>query len=390
MIRRESSQRPAAGRACSEQGEKKRKIWIIVIAVILICAALAVIGLMCYGKYQISKIPELSFAEVLEYTTKDNKDACITVGIVKCGQVSWKVCGENGKELPAELHTCEIGSLTKTFTAALVGKAAAEGKLDIDDQIDNYLPLPDGREYPTIRELLTHTSGYKGYYFESPMISSFFKGRNDFYGITKEMVLHKAGKLNMDKDNYGFTYSNFGFAVLGLVLEAVYDSDYATLVNHFTQDELGLGNTQISDQNGDLGKYWDRKADDAYLAAGAITSDITEMLSYAQMQLLEHPYFAECHRSLAVINASTEAYETMGIHMDEIGMAWIVDDKSGIIWHNGGTGNYNSYLGFRPETGTAVVVLSNLAPGYRIPATVMGVKLLEELGNNSNLEVGKW
>jgi len=71
-------------------------------------------------------------------------------------------------------------------------------------------------------------------------------------------------------------------------------------------------------------------------------------------------------------------------------MAWIVDDKSGIIWHNGGTGNYNSYLGFRPETGTAVVVLSNLAPGYRIPATVMGVKLLEELGNNSNLEVGKW
>jgi len=381
LIRRESSQQPAAGGPVVSRGKKKRKIWIIVIAVILICAALAVIGLMCYGKYQISKIPELSFAEVLEYTTKDNKDACITVGIVKDGQVSWKVYGENGKELPAELHTYEIGSLTKTFTAALVGKAAAEGKLDIDDQIDNYLPLPDGREYPTIRELLTHTSGYKGYYFESPMISSFFKGRNDFYGITKEMVLHKAGKLNMDKDNYGFTYSNFGFAVLGLVLEAVYDSDYAALVNHFAQDELGLGNTQISAQNGDLGKYWDWKADDAYLAAGALTSNITDMLSYAQMQLLEHPYFAECHRSLAVINASTEAYETMGIHMDEIGMAWIIDDKGGIIWHNGGTGNYNSYLGFRPETGTAVVVLSNLAPGYRIPATVMGVKLLEELEN---------
>ena len=64
----------------------KKKIWLIFIAAILICATLAMIGLMCYGKYQISKIPELSFTEVLEYTTKDNEDACITVGIVKDGR----------------------------------------------------------------------------------------------------------------------------------------------------------------------------------------------------------------------------------------------------------------------------------------------------------------
>ena len=183
----------------------------------------------------------------------------------------------------------------------------------------------------------------------------------------------------MNKDNYGFTYSNFGYAVLGLVLEAVYDTDYTTLVNHFVQEELGLTDTKISDQSGDLGNYWDWKSDDAYLAAGAVTSDITDMLSYAQMQLSAHPYFAECHKSLQEINASTRDYETMGIYMDEIGMAWIIDTKNGIIWHNGGTGNYNSYLGFQPETGTAVVVLSNLAPSYRIPATVLGVKLLEEL-----------
>ena len=55
--------------------------------------------------------------------------------------------------------------------------------------------------------------------------------------------------------------------------------------------------------------------------------------------------------------------------------------KNNIIWHNGGTGNYNSYLGFNPETGTAVVVLSNLVPNYRVPATVLGVKLLLELDN---------
>jgi CubicO group peptidase (beta-lactamase class C family) len=82
---------------------------------------------------------------------------------------------------------------------------------------------------------------------------------------------------------------------------------------------------------------------------------------------------------LAEVNASTEANKTLGIHIDEIGMAWIIDNESNIIWHNGGTDNYNSYLGFDPESGTAVVVLSNLSPDYRIPATVLGVKALNEV-----------
>ena len=60
-------------------------------------------------------------------------------------------------------------------------------------------------------------------------------------------------------------------------------------------------------------------------------------------------------------------------------MAWIIDNENEIIWHNGGTGDYNSYLGFNAETGTAVVVLSNLPPSYRIPATILGIKLLNEL-----------
>lgn len=373
--------------------KQKIKTKLLILAVLISCAVLAVAGIMYYGKYRMGKIPELTFAEALAYTTKDNPDACITVGIFRDGQLSWQVYGENGRELPARLHTYEIGSLTKTFTAALINKAVSEGKIKLEDAIDHYLTLPDGREYPAIRELLTHTSGYKGYYFESPMISNFFHGRNDFYGITKEMALDRAGSLDMDGEDYGFTYSNYGYAVLGLVLEAVYDTDYTALVNDFVQNELGLTHTGISVQSNDprltdtgisdsgscLGNYWDWKADDAYLSAGALTSDISDMLSYARMQLEDNPYFNQCHKSLATINASTEAYKTMGIHMDEIGMAWIIDRENGIVWHNGGTGDYNCYLGFRPETRTAVVVLSNLAPNERIPATVLGIKLLTEL-----------
>lgn len=358
--------------------KRKTKIMFTIIIAAILCAALAFGGIMIYGKHQISKIPELTFLEALEYTTKDNQDAVISVGIIKDGEISYKVYGENGTELPAELHTYEIGSITKTFTAALINKAISEGKINIDDTIETYLPLPDGNAYPTIKELLTHTSGYKGYYFESPMIANFFMGRNDFCGITKAMVLDKASNLSMGKDSYRFNYSNYGYAVLGLVLESVYDMDYTALANDFMQNGLGLTDTRIADDSGDLGNYWDWEADDAYLPAGAVTSNIADMLSYAQMQLDGNPYFAECHKSLNTINASTKDYETMGIHMDEIGMSWIIDTENNIIWHNGATGDYNSYLGFSLTTGTAVVVLSNLAPSYRIPATVLGIKLLTE------------
>ena len=356
-----------------------KKKTIIGLVSIVLCIALAVGGFAIYGGQQMSKLPELTFNEALAYTTKNNPDAVITVGIIKDGQISYKVYGKNGEELHTEPHTYEIGSLTKTFTAALINKAATEGKLNLDSTIDNYLSLPDGNEYPTIKELLTHTSGYEGYYFESPMIFNFLVGRNDFYGITKESVLNKVSKLNMDKESYGFHYSNFGYAVLGLVLEAVYDTAYPMLVNDFVQNELGLKNTKISEKDGDLGDYWDWKYDDAYLSAGAITSNITDMLAYAQMQLENNPYFAECHKSTKQINATSASYASMGIRMDEIGLSWIIDNENGIVWHNGATGDYNSYLGFNIETGTAVVVLSNLSPNYRIPATILGVKLLVEL-----------
>ena len=84
-------------------------------------------------------------------------------------------------------------------------------------------------------ELLTHTSGYKGYYFEIPMVGNFFRGRNSFCGIDREMVLTRAEKLDMNRESYGFLYSNFGYAVLGLLLEEVYECDYTTATSAFAR-----------------------------------------------------------------------------------------------------------------------------------------------------------
>ena len=364
-----------------DKSNEKKKI-LTIIRIVMVVGLAVFLGISWYLQSQKNKIPDLSFEEALQYTTKNDSDAVITIGIIRDGTASYKVYGENGRELPHEAHFYEIGSLTKTFTAALVRQAIEKGKLDIDDAIDKYLDVPAGKDYPTIRELVTHTSGYREHYFEFPMIMNHLKGGNDFCGITKDMILKKAGKKQQNKGVYGFTYSNFGYAVLGLVLEKVYGTDMTVLLNSFAEDQLSLKNTCISDSTGDLGKYWQWKEGDAYLPAGGLVSDIEDMLSYAGIQLKDDDVFSYCHLPLREIGATPAEYDALGVRMDEIGMSWVIDDRNGIIWHNGGTGHYNCYMGFIPEKDIAVVVLSNLSPNRRIPATVLGAKLLLELSGS--------
>lgn len=359
---------------------KRKKKGLIILSVFVTSFIVGLFAYYIYGNYKMKQIPELTFEEALEYTTKNNSNAVITVGVIKDGDVSYTVYGENGKRLPSELHTYEIGSVTKTFTSSLICKAIQEKKINLSDTIDMYLQLPEKENYPTIEQLITHTSGYKSYYFEYPMVSNFFSGKNDFCGITKEMVLTKIADIDLDDKEYSFKYSNFGYAVLGLVLEELYKEDYTALMNQYIQEELKLHNTRISDEYGDLTNYWEWKDQDSYIPAGAVISDISDMLEYVRMQI-ESPlaYFEKGHEPLKVIDASSESYINMGIRMDEIGMSWIIDSEKNIIWHNGGTGDYNCYVGFNTDTQTAVVILSNLPPDYRIPAIVLGVKLLLSL-----------
>ncbi len=143
--------------------------------------------------------------------------------------------------------------------------------------------------------------------------------------------------------------------------------------------DLGMENSFVSLGESKVPGGWSWNPGDAYLPAGAVVSDIQDMARYASVQLDDLPPFQECHKKQLQVDASPKQWQAMDIHADAMGLAWILDEKNGFIWHNGGTSNYNSYLGFCPKTETAVVVLSNLKPNYRISATVIGIKLLKEL-----------
>lgn len=358
---------------------KKKVIIVLLSMLIVILVSLGIF--MIYARKQMNKIPNMSVEEMLSYTLKDKEAAITTIGIIKNGKMEYDVYGKDGRTLENKEYDYEIGSLTKTFTCSLLSKAVSKGKLDMNTSIDTYLELPQKQYYPTLTRLVTHTSGYKNYYFEGQMISNFLnREENDFYGITNESLKNRIGKVNLENKDYNFEYSNFGMATLGLVLEQVYGEDYFVLMNQFIREDLGLTNTRVSDGTGNLTGYWNWKEKDVYLPAGSIISNITDVMKYLKLHMTnEISYLEPTHEIWAQADGNKDTYQMLGIRTDAEGMGWMIDKERNIIWHNGGTGNFNCYAGFDPDKQVGVVILSNLSPNDRIPATVIGVKLLQEL-----------
>jgi len=320
--------------------------------------------------------PATPLSDCIRSSLRGRNNANITIGTIKDGKREWAVYGHEGSVLPKTLHNYEIASITKTVTATMIAGAVSANLIRIDDPINRYLDLPEGKAYPTIRQLMTHTSGYKSFYYEPVMLGNIRGGRGIFSGITGEMLLRRAAELNITDKPQPFSYSNFGVSLLGLVLEAVYGEKYTVLANRFLQ-ENGMPNSHVYDGTGDLGDYYKWNVDDGYIPAGGVVSDIEDMLIYAQKQLDDQGIFAMTHETLSKVTVTSKNRMMVNMGINEVGMNWAKDTRNNFIWHSGDLGVYHSYLGICLETDTAVVVLSKLtAFDYLWPITI-GTKILK-------------
>lgn len=134
-----------------------------------------------------------------------------------------------------------IGSLTKTYTAVLVLKAVEEGKLKLDDKLSSFYPQIKNAKSITIERLLKHRTGIFNF-TEIP-------GENEWEQSphTKEEFINFF--IN-EKSNFepgtDFEYSNTNYALLGFILEKVYDQSFAEIVAEKICRPLHLKNTYFS------------------------------------------------------------------------------------------------------------------------------------------------
>lgn len=373
-----------------EKGFVKRSIMIL-IAIILsfvffFIAAFG--GALIAANVRTKKLSSMTWEDMVEYDVKGG--AKISVAVIEDGKVSYFVRSKDIRKSwvatdpsvhvsDGPLFDYEIGSISKTFVGLLCAKAVQEGKLDLNSNISEYLPLDKNKYYPTVERLLTHTSGYKAFYFEPQMIANRLSPeKNDFYGIGKDKILLKVAKTELSDRSYPFVYSNFGIAVVGLVLETIYDKPFYDLMNDYLKD-LSLKNTEVNKQGGTLSGYWGWKNDDGYLPAGAIHSNLKDMTKYLNLYLKNDlEYLSDSYAEQKTIDANKPSYEAFNIRLDAIGLTWILDKKNGIVWHDGGTTKFNSYIGFTQDRKKGVVILSDLGPSEKISATVIGAKILTD------------
>ena len=143
-----------------------------------------------------------------------------SVGIVTNGKIAYvKGYGKAQLDPPVEANPgmrYSIGSISKQFTATAILMLQQQGKLKLDDPISTWLPQLTRSKEVTLREILSHTSGYQDYYAED---YSMLRMKNP---TTADAIIDNWGKKPLDFDpGTQWQYSNTNFVIAGKIVEIV-------------------------------------------------------------------------------------------------------------------------------------------------------------------------
>lgn len=262
----------------------------------------------------------------------------------------------------------EIGSITKTFTATLLALDAQSGDLKLDEPVAALLPgfkIPtrDGKQI-SLLDLAEQHSGL-------PRMPSNFDPadpKNPYadYDAAKMKAFLAGYELPRDP-GAKYEYSNLGFGLLGYALAQHAHTTYSTLLEKEILRPLGMTmsatnftpamRAHLAPGHGEDGKPTDNWDLDALAGAGAIRSTASDMLRYLKINMRpdKTPLGAASKFAQQPLKTAMEG--------EQIGLAWMTRHAkpADVVWHNGGTGGYRSFLGFTGDGRRGVIVLTNIA-----------------------------
>ena len=171
-----------------------------------------------------------------------------SIAIVQAGAITYLQAYGDGRiephtpALPSMRYS--VGSISKQFTAAAVLLLAEQGKLSLDDPVSRFVPnLTRGNEV-TIRELLSHTSGYQDYWpqdYVPPFMSQ---------SITANKILDQWARKPLDFDpGTDWQYSNTNFVIAGLIVEKASGVPLLQFLSEHIFTPLGMKSVMNIDQN---------------------------------------------------------------------------------------------------------------------------------------------
>ena len=272
------------------------------------------------------------------------------------------------KKIPNNIDTkFRVGSMNKMFTSVAIAQLVQQKKMNYTDTVAKLLPDYPDQEIAakiTVHQLLTHTSGLGDFfgpeYFEKKDNIRNLKNYVPFFG-TKPLKF-EPGK--------GWSYSNAGMIVAGLIVEKVSGQDYFDYVRDNIYKPAGMKDSDSYEKtkpqrNQSIGYT---KQDGKWLSnydtlplrgnsAGGGDSTAPDLLRFDQAL-----------RSYKLLNADLTRTTTTGKVDTPLGDKYaygfsdaLVDGKR-VVGHNGGAPGMNANLDMYWDSGYTVIVLANLDP----------------------------
>ncbi len=286
----------------------------------------------------------------------------IIVGVLDGTTRSVYKAGSTGTGAPLDERTeFEVGSVTKTFTATALASLVLTRTVELDDPVAKYLPASvhvpsrDGKQI-TLLNLATQHSGL-------PRIPSNLSGTDaDPYArYTTQDLYAFLSSYQLPRDpGATFEYSNLGVGLLGVALANAAHTTYPALLASRVLAPLGMRETAAGvtpamrarlaaphAMEGDPAPNW---TFDALAGAGAVVSDLDDMLAYLRCNMGQGALAAAC------TFAQQPRDEFPG---GRIGLVWWTDDANHIIHHGGDTQGYHAAVAIAPDRSRGVVVLTN-------------------------------
>lgn len=290
---------------------------------------------------------------------EDNNKFMGSVAVLRNGEVIYaNAIGYADAEAGAKANTntkYRIGSISKTFTAALTLKAVEEKKIGLDQKLSQYYPAIKNADKITIEHLLYHRSGLHSFTDDEDYQSWNTKPKTE-----KELIdLIAKGESNFEPGSK-FEYSNPNFILLSFILQKAYKKDYAELLLKKIIEPAGLKNTyyggKINPKNNECYSYnftdkWTKESETDMsipAGAGAVVSTPSDLVKFADALF----------RGKIISASSVELMKTL---KDNFGMGLfpLPFHEHTSMGHTGGIDGFTSMFSYFSDSGVAFALTSN-------------------------------
>jgi len=277
-----------------------------------------------------------------------------------------KAFGQANLELEVKVNTnsiFQIGSITKQFTAIAILMLEAQGKLNVNDPISNYIPsYPNGNTI-TIHHLLTHTSGIKDF-TKMKTISDIAQKEMTPKQIVDFFKNEPVDFIPGEK----FSYNNSGYVILGYIIELTSGETYEDFINKNIFEKLGMTNSLYASDRKVIKNraYGYHKKSSGYVnktvinfsvpfSSGSLMSTLDDLLKW-QNALNKSLLLNSKQQTKAFTNHKLNNGQQI-----DYGYGWHLENSNGIVTreHGGSIFGFKSMAVYIPSEDIYVVGFSN-------------------------------